>query len=44
VLAAYRWQYILSGVREPRFAEVLAGMITSGQGSRIAEALAPLIH
>jgi hypothetical protein len=44
VLAAYRWQYILSGVREPRFAEVLAGLITSGQGTRIAEALAPLIH
>ena len=43
MLAAYRWQYILSGVQEPRFAELIAGMVTSGQGARIGQALAPLI-
>ncbi len=43
LLAAYRWQYILSGVQEPRFAEIIAGLVTDQQGARIAEALAPLV-
>lgn len=43
VLAAYRWQYILSGVQEPRFAEALAGLTTPEQRSRIATALAPMM-
>jgi len=43
VLAAYRWQYIVSGVREARFHEVLAGLITDPQGARIGAALAPLM-
>ena len=43
MLAAYRWQYILSGVQEPRFAEIIAGLVTDKQGARIAEALAPLV-
>jgi hypothetical protein len=42
VLAAYRWQYILSGVRIPRFGELLNGMITPAQAARIAAALAPI--
>ncbi len=43
VLAAYRWQYILSGVQEPRFAELCASLVTAEQGRRIGEALAPLV-
>jgi len=42
VLAAYRWQYVLSGVRIPRFGELLNGMITPAQSARIAAALAPI--
>ena len=42
VLQAYRWQYILSGVQEPRFTEILASLITEEQGWRIAEALVPI--
>jgi hypothetical protein len=41
-LRAYRWQYIVSGVQEPRFNEVLGSMITPAQGERIAAALKPL--
>ena len=44
VLGAYRWQYILSGVQEPRFADLIAGLITPEQGARIAEALAPMVR
>ena len=43
VLSAYRWQYILSGVEEPRFTEILAGMIDDAQGQRIGEALVPIV-
>ncbi len=43
VLAAYRWQYIVSGVQEPRFKQALGGMITERQGARIAGALAPIL-
>jgi hypothetical protein len=39
VLAAYRWQYIVSGVQIPRFGELLNGMITPAQGARIGAAL-----
>jgi len=41
-LRAYRSQYIVSGVQEPRFNEVLGSMITPAQGERIAAALKPL--
>jgi len=44
VLKAYRWQYIVSGVQEPRFLEVLGSLITAEQGARITAALAPLVH
>jgi len=43
VLAAYRWQYIGSGVQIPRFNELLNGMITPVQGARIGAALAPIV-
>ena len=40
VLAAYRWQYIVSGVQTPRFGELLNEMITPEQRERIGAALA----
>jgi len=43
VLAAYRWQYIVSGVQIPQFGELLNGMITPAQGKRIGAALAPIM-
>jgi len=44
VLAAYRWQYIVSGVQLPRFQEILGSMITPAQASRIETALAPILN
>jgi hypothetical protein len=42
VLAAYRWQYIVSGV-QGRFSDVLGRMIDAAQNERIGAALAPLM-
>ena len=42
VLAAYRWQYIISGVRHPHFGRLLTSMTTPVQLSRIQAALAPI--
>lgn len=42
-LAAYRWQYIVSGVQVPRFLAVLEELLTPAQRERIGEALAPLV-
>jgi len=42
MLSAYRWQYILSGVQDPRFLEILGSMINAEQGARINAALAPI--
>jgi hypothetical protein len=42
MLAAYRWQYILSGAQEPRFRDLLVGLITPAQHERIGAALAPI--
>jgi hypothetical protein len=42
VLAAYRWQYILSGAGERRFQKVLRSLTTDDQLRRIEEAIAPL--
>jgi len=44
MLEAYRWQYIVSGVQEPRFNKILGSMITERQGVRIAAALAPILQ
>lgn len=43
VLGAYRWQYIISGVRHRHFGQLLASMTTPVQMSRIQAALAPII-
>lgn len=43
VLAAYRWQYVASGVQNTRFIEVLDEMISDEQMQRVTIALAPLI-
>lgn len=43
VLGAYRWQYIISGVRHPHFGRLLASMTTSAQMERIQAALAPIM-
>ena len=40
---AYRWQYIVTGVQEPRFAEVLCSLTTPAQMDRIGRALAPIL-
>ena len=40
---AYRWQYIVTGVQEPRFAEVLCSLTTPAQMDRIRRALAPIL-
>ncbi|WP_457096406.1 hypothetical protein [Lysobacter sp. P5_B9] len=42
-LAAYRWQYIVSGVQEPRFQKILGDLVTPAQMQRIGTALAPLM-
>jgi hypothetical protein len=42
-LAAYRWQYIVSGVQGPRFQKVLGELVTPAQMQRIGTALAPLM-
>ena len=43
ILKAYRWQYIASGVQDPRYGGILGSMITPGQAARIGAALAPII-
>ena len=43
LLRAYRWQYILSGVQEPRFSSILGSLINEQQGDRIGTALCTLI-
>ncbi|MBC8119651.1 MAG: hypothetical protein H7X75_08770, partial [Burkholderiaceae bacterium] len=44
VLKAYRWQYIVSGVKEARFSDALLGMINDLQGKRVFDALAPIMQ
>ncbi len=43
ILKAYRWQYIVTGVQAPRFADRLASMVTPAQMQRIGTALAPIL-
>ncbi|MFO7325405.1 MAG: hypothetical protein DIU62_006795 [Pseudomonadota bacterium] len=42
VLAAYRWQYILSGMQHVHFSRLLKSMTTPAQMARIQAALAPI--
>ena len=44
VLKAYRWQYIVSGVEDPRFTGILGSMIAPQQSARIGAALAPIVN
>jgi hypothetical protein len=44
VLKAYRWQYIVSGVQEPRFVEVLKALTTPAQMERIGKACQPILQ
>ncbi|KQT13852.1 hypothetical protein [Ramlibacter sp. Leaf400] len=44
VLKAYRWQYITSGVSEPRFTRVLFSLITEPSAARVREALQPFMY
>ncbi|HSC96926.1 MAG TPA: hypothetical protein VLC73_18365 [Burkholderiales bacterium] len=44
VRKAYRWQYIVSGVQDRRFNELLGAMITPEQSGRIGAALGPILH
>ncbi len=43
VLAAYRWQYIISGAQHPHFSRLLTSMTTAEQMTRIQSALAPIL-
>jgi hypothetical protein len=43
VLAAYRWQYIISGVQHLHFGRLLTSMTTPEQMARIQKALAPIL-
>jgi hypothetical protein len=43
LLRAYRWQYILSGVQEPRFSNILGSMVNEQQVERIGTALTTLV-
>lgn len=44
ILKAYRWQYIVSGVQDPRFTDILAELTNDAQMDRIVRALAPLMQ
>jgi hypothetical protein len=44
VLRAYRWQYIVSGVQDPRFMRILGDLTTEAQMCRIVAALMPIIR
>jgi hypothetical protein len=43
VLRAYRSQYIVTGVREPRFVDLLSAPVTPAQMDRIGKALSPIL-
>lgn len=43
ILEAYRWQYIVSGVKDGRFLNVLTELVDEDQAQRITEALGPLM-
>ncbi|MDJ0699086.1 MAG: hypothetical protein QNJ07_04460 [Woeseiaceae bacterium] len=43
ILEAYRWQYIVSGIKDGRFLGVLTDLIDDDQTGRVTDALAPLM-
>lgn len=44
LLAAYRWQFIATGVQAERFGQILGGMLAAPQMERIGAALAPILE
>ena len=44
ILAAYRWQYIVSGVQHVHFGRLLSSMTTPEQMTRIMTALEPILN
>lgn len=42
-LSAYRFQYIVSGIKQTRFTDILKGLVDPAQWARIESALAPLL-
>ena len=44
ILAAYRWQYIVSGVQHVHFGRLLGSMTTPEQMTRIMTALEPIMN
>jgi hypothetical protein len=44
ILKAYRWQYIVSGVKGTRFQKVLFGVLDDKQAARVTDALRPLLY
>ncbi len=44
ILRAYRWQYIVSGVQDPRFQKILGDFINEAHAARIHAALAPIMQ
>jgi len=44
LLRVYRWQYIVSGVQEPRFASLINRLVSAPQAERIGNALAPILQ
>jgi hypothetical protein len=44
LLKAYRWQFIASGLIEPRFQQLLYRLVTQAQAERLLDALAPLVR
>ncbi len=43
LLGAYRWQYIVSGVQNERFMQILTAMVTPEQMQRIGGSLGPIM-
>jgi hypothetical protein len=43
MLGAYRWQYIITGVRQPHFSKLLTSLTIPAQMQRIQAALAPIL-
>ena len=43
LLGAYRWQYIVSGVQNERFMQILTAMVTPEQMQRIGASLGPIM-
>jgi hypothetical protein len=44
ILRAYRWQFIVSGVTDPRFMDVLTELTTESELQTIQQALTPLLQ